>query len=293
MSRGLALGLCMAATLYEPAFAIVGRAHTHPAERLRALAAVTVFGGLASTVFLPVTALLVRGLGWRVAVATLACVLAVSTALTWALALRARPPDPVSAPSPPGPVEAATDRAVPRFAFVLLVFALASLASAAVTANLVPALGERDVAPTTAAVLGGLLGVMQLPGRALLMRGALAASPPRLVIVSLVLQGGGLAALAMAPSIVGIGAGIAIFAVGAGLSTLVRPHLVQTLFTFEGAGYLNGRLAQSQQLARAAGPIIAAWAATLGGYRMVFLLLAAMFGVLAMASRRAFDRAPG
>ena len=43
------LGLCMAATLYEPAFVIVGRAHADPAQRLRALAAVTLFGGLAST----------------------------------------------------------------------------------------------------------------------------------------------------------------------------------------------------------------------------------------------------
>lgn len=45
------LGLCMAATLYEPAFAVIGRAHGDPAARLRALGIVTVFGGLAITVF--------------------------------------------------------------------------------------------------------------------------------------------------------------------------------------------------------------------------------------------------
>jgi uncharacterized membrane protein (UPF0136 family) len=45
------LGLCMAATLYEPAFVIVGRAYDDPARRVRAPAAVTLFGGLASTVF--------------------------------------------------------------------------------------------------------------------------------------------------------------------------------------------------------------------------------------------------
>ena len=40
------LGLCMAATLYEPAFAVIGRAHQEPAARLRALGIVTLFGGV-------------------------------------------------------------------------------------------------------------------------------------------------------------------------------------------------------------------------------------------------------
>ena len=62
------LGACMAMTLYEPAFAIVARAQVDPAQRLRALALVTVFGGVASTVFLPSTDFLVRAVGWRSAV---------------------------------------------------------------------------------------------------------------------------------------------------------------------------------------------------------------------------------
>ena len=83
-----ALGLCMAATLYEPVFAVVGRARSNPDDRLRALAAVTVLGGLASTVFLPLTAVLAESLGWRAAVCGLACVLAVSTYLSSRIALR-------------------------------------------------------------------------------------------------------------------------------------------------------------------------------------------------------------
>ena len=51
------LGVCMAAILYEPVFAIVGRAFTDADERLRAIATVTVMGGLASTAFLPGTTL--------------------------------------------------------------------------------------------------------------------------------------------------------------------------------------------------------------------------------------------
>ena len=73
-----ALGCCMAAALYEPAFVIVGRAVRDPDARLRALATVTVFGGLASALFLPLTTLLSETWGWRTAVAVLAGTLAVS-----------------------------------------------------------------------------------------------------------------------------------------------------------------------------------------------------------------------
>src|ERR671912_767238 len=76
------LGLCMAGTLYEPAFVIVGRAYQDPAKRLRALAAITIFGGLASTAFLPGAAFLVATVEWRGAVIGLAIALTVSTLLT-------------------------------------------------------------------------------------------------------------------------------------------------------------------------------------------------------------------
>jgi hypothetical protein len=46
----IGLGACMAATLYEPAFAIVARA-LPASERLQALALITVIGGVASTIF--------------------------------------------------------------------------------------------------------------------------------------------------------------------------------------------------------------------------------------------------
>ncbi len=127
--------------------------------------------------------------------------------------------------------------------------------------------------------------MMQLPGRALLMRGSLAASPSQLLIVSLVLQGGGLFALVSARSVISIAFGVAVFAVGAGLATLVRPHLVQTLFGIERAGYLNGILARWQQLARAAGPVLAVALASRVGYGALFGLLATMFAVLALTSR--------
>jgi hypothetical protein len=281
-----ALGLCMASTLYEPAFLIVGRAHEDPGTRLRALAAVTLFGGLASTVFLPLTAFLVAAAGWRGGVIVLASLLAVSTYSTRALVFRHLPG------VQPRSASAHADGRLPdpeghrlRFAFIGAAFALASLASAAFTTNLLPALGERGISPARAAMLGALIGVMQLPGRALLMNGFLAGSPIGLLAVSLVLQASGLGGVALAASMPVTAAGTMVFALGAGLTTLVRPHLIQAMFGAGSGGYLNGRIARQQQLARAAGPIVIAWVAGIVGYATVFTAMAGTFAVIALASK--------
>jgi len=236
-------------------------------------------------VFLPLTGVLVALFGWRTAVDVLAFALAASTYATRVLTFRGVSlVDHQSTPQRESPAvhNAASD--TPQFGFVLTVFSIASLASAAFTANIVPALSERQIPATTAAILGGFLGLMQLPGRALLMSGALAGSPARLLGVSTVLQAVGLAGIAVASSVSFTGAAIMVFAIGAGLTTLVRPHLVQTMFSVAHAGRLNGRVARQQQLARAAGPIGVAWLAGLTGYAPVFLVLACVFVVITCAS---------
>lgn len=53
---------------------------------------------------------------------------------------------------------------------------------------------------------------------------------------SLLLQAAGLGGVAFASSIVVVALGTMVFALGAGLTTLVRPHLVQTMFTTRTGG---------------------------------------------------------
>ena len=66
----LLAGLAMAATFYQPAFAALTRWYGR--DRVRALTTLTLAGGLASTVFAPITAALTEHLGWRRASLTLA-----------------------------------------------------------------------------------------------------------------------------------------------------------------------------------------------------------------------------
>src|SRR3712207_6758631 len=81
----------MSAVLYEPAFAVVMAWFER--RRTRALTAVTLMAGLASTIFMPIESWLIEVQGWRTALVTLAAFLAITTILPHALLLRRRPED--------------------------------------------------------------------------------------------------------------------------------------------------------------------------------------------------------
>src|SRR2546425_5938004 len=86
------MGLALAATLYEPAFAaVVGWFATR--GRDKALLTVTLAGALASTIFMPLEAWLVGRLGWGGALRALAGTLA---------RVPHPPPPPPLPPAPPG-----------------------------------------------------------------------------------------------------------------------------------------------------------------------------------------------
>ena len=72
------IGIAMSAILYEPAFVVLARRFDGD-DRRRALTAVTLLAGLASTIFVPLEEKLIREFGWRVALRILAVVLFVVT----------------------------------------------------------------------------------------------------------------------------------------------------------------------------------------------------------------------
>ncbi|MBK3590406.1 MFS transporter, partial [Streptomyces sp. MBT57] len=90
-------GLAMSATFYQPAFAALTRWWGR--DHLRALTVVTLAGGLASTVFAPLTAALADHLSWRHTYLVLAGILAAITIPAHALALRAPWPEAPTSPA--------------------------------------------------------------------------------------------------------------------------------------------------------------------------------------------------
>ena len=271
------LGLCMAAILYEPVFAIVGRAYADADDRLRAIATITVMGGLASTAFLPGTTFLVSRIGWRAAVVALALVMAATTLIVSRLSFRdtafsvAGLRDAVFGSS----VQSTTAPASSLNRLVA-VFAMSSIVNSALASNIVAALIERRLTPSRAAMIGGLFGVMQVPGRLLMTHKSFTPAPFPLLLVSFGLQIVGLVALMVETMQAAMWIGVIVFATGAGLTTLARPYLVLHVYGAGQAGRINGAIARGQQLARAAGPVSAAALASVAGYGKVFAALAAL-----------------
>jgi MFS family permease len=282
-----ALGLCMASILYEPVFAIVGRAFADPEGRLRAIATVTVMGGLASTAFLPGTSALVTRLGWRGAVVALAAIIAVTTVIVSRFAFRDLAWSAQTIRDAiVGSAESHHDRRpLPGLGRLVVLFAMSIIVNSAVSSNLVAALIDRGLAPTFAATVAGSFGIMQLPGRLLLSSARVAPRPVPLLLVSFAMQIAGLLAL-IAHGTVAMWVGVIVFAGGTGLTTLARPYLVLDHYGPERAGHANGVIARGQQLARAAGPVAAAAVGSTVGYSAVFAALAALLAAAMLLTRR-------
>lgn len=157
----LAVGAAMAATLYPPAFAAL--TVWGGAERVRALTVLTLVGGLASTVFAPLSAILDGHLGWRGTYLVLAVVLTLTVPLHWwGLAGPWQPLDGAARGWRPTQVW----RTRPFLALVaakcLVVFCIA-----AVVVLQVPLLLERGYTSEVAALVLGTSGVGQVCGRLL------------------------------------------------------------------------------------------------------------------------------
>jgi MFS family permease len=290
------LGICMASTLYEPVFTMVGRAFSGADERMRAIATVTVMGGLASTVFLPGTSAVTDRFGWRIAAIALGLLVGITTLIVGRIAFRAPSPRLRGVNdlewSAATIREAVIDRSeigspslplahLKRFAFI---FAISSIVNSALASNMVAALIDRGFAATTAATVAASFGVMQLPGRLLMTSRAFSPGPIALTMFSFAVQIAGLF-LAMLRGEVAVTLAIMIFAAGAGLTTLARPYWVLHQYGPERAGQANGVIARAQQVARAAGPVAAAGLAESTSYNVVFAALIALL-LVAIASAR-------
>lgn len=274
------LGVAMAMVLYEPAFAIVATWFVR--HRDRALTVLTVFGGLASTLVVPLATWLLEVQGWRGALATLAVILAFTTVPLHGLMLpRERAPSAAAARarSPGlGPVMAEG-----RFWGLTGAFTLASLVTVATSVHVIPYLTGNGVSPTTAGAVLGLIGLMQLPGRLVFspIRRHLAWQWTAAAVFSM--QAAALAVLTRAAGGAGLAAFVFLFGIGNGMSTLLRASTLAELYGASRYGRVSGVLSLFSTLGRAAGPVIASLAYTAwGSYERAFGGLAAIL-VLAAA----------
>ncbi|MFF3243704.1 MFS transporter [Streptomyces sp. NPDC002870] len=267
----LMAGVAMAATFYQPAFAALTR--WWGPDRIRALTVVTLAGGLASTVFAPLTALLADHLSWRTTYAVLAVILAAVTIPAHALALRA--------PWPPAPPATSTTSRTPiarsrPFLLLTLAFTLSGFAMYAVVFGLVPLLTERGSDPTTAAWALGLGGVGQTLGRTFYATLARRTGVTTRTAVLIAAGGATTAALALVPGPVPLLILLAVLAgVVRGNLTLLHATAVTDRWGTAQYGRLSALLSAPATIAAALAPWAGvALAESLGGYPRLFAVLA-------------------
>jgi MFS family permease len=290
------IGVVMAAVLYEPAFVVIATWFRDGAERTRALLALTVVAGFASVVYVPLAGWLVQARGWRDALVALAALLVPLTVLPNAT-LPGRRPDHLqrhAAQEPATPPASKVADGVPlgralgdqALWWLAAGFFAATLATATVTVHLVAYLREQHYSPGFAATWTGLIGAGSVAGRVLVTalgrRWPLALATAVVFAVQAVAVG--VLVLSSGPArVVGF---VALFGLGVGLISLSRAALVADFYGVAEYASINGVLALTLTIARAAAPVAAAALRTAtGSYQpvMAAVALCSILASLAMA----------
>lgn len=271
----IGLGLAMAATLYDPVFVVVTR--SFPRDYRTRITALTLVGGFASTVFIPLTQVFVDWLGWRHALIALAlCNLLVSLPVH-ALLLRDRDRlDKEETPAQPGArslEDAALRRALRHPVFWSLALCLTAYYAtfSAMTFHLIPLLTERGASSAVIVSAYATIGPAQVAGRIVLLAfpgGFSTAIAGRVALLAL--PSSMLLLIFFPSSTVAVFAFAALYGAGNGVLTIVRGTAVPDLMWREGYGAINGALALPANIAKAAAPFGAAliWSLS-GGYDAV------------------------
>ena len=288
------IGLVMAAVLYEPAFTVVAKHFPSPAERRRAMTAMTLVAALASFIFLPLSHALIDALGWRDALVVLAILLAAITVPLHGLVLR-QAPEPARASADVAPTSSVSPREAFRsttFWMLSVAFVLASMAAIAMTVHAIPFLLERGYGPSFAAFAVGLIGISQIPGR--LLFGPLVQRLPREWSTASVfgLMGAGIAVFVAVDATWAVVGGLVVLGMGNGMATLARATAIADIYGAASYGTIASVAASMTTAARAGGPVAAAVYAAGVGYVALLWTLLALVAVAAALAFRAELAAP-
>jgi MFS family permease len=284
----MAMGITLSATLYEPAFAVL-TIRLGPHYR-RAITSMTLVGGFASTVFIPLTQILIEEFGWRPALVVLGLMnLTICVAIHWVMLRPAAEPEGgASKPAPPAAGEdSPLRRAIRTKAFWGLMVAYAGYGAAftSLTFHLIPMLTESGMDMKTIVLLMAVVGPMQVAGRLMLLALGNRLAARHVGMLSLVMQPFAVLLLILLPmSTASVAAFACLYGMSNGMMTIVRGTIVPELLGRKGYGTINGALAFPAMAVRAVAPAIAAFVWTLsGGYGGVLWLLFAVYCAAAAA----------
>ncbi len=255
------LGAAMAASLYDPAFATLGR--IFGAHARRPITLLTFVGGFASTVSWPATYFLLAAYGWRGTYLIYAGVLALIAAPLHAFALPRERDDPkkhATGPlAPPASVIPARG-----FAFVMVAAAFAAYAfvPSALSAHMLAIFGRLGLEPASVIAIGALFGPSQVAARLCEFMFARNVHPLQIARFAVaILIAAFLLLWALGVSAPMAAAFAILFGVANGLITISRGSVPLVLFGAVGYGRVVGRIAGPSLAMQSAAPLIIAFVA--------------------------------
>lgn len=255
----LVTGVAMAASLYDPAFATLGRIFGATARRPITL--VTFAGGFASTVSWPSTHFLIDAIGWRGAYLVYAGIMVLLAAPLHAFGLpRTRAEIDIRQKDPSVPSPAALTPRGKAFVLVATAFAAYAFVPSGLAAHMLAIFGRFGIDSGTVVLIGALFGPSQVAARLCEFVFARNVHPlwvARFSIGALVLA---FVLLWVAGVSAATAAAFAVMFGGAnGLATIARGTLPLALFGPSGYGRLVGRIAGPFLLIQAAAPLVIAF----------------------------------
>jgi len=255
------IGAAMAASLYDPAFATLGRIFGAAARR--PITVLTFMGGLASTASWPATHVLLETCGWRGTYLVYAALLALVAAPLHALALPRERHDPEARPlatgAPPPAHQPARGLA---FWLVAAGFAAYAFVPSGLSAHLLAIFGRAGIDPATVVLIGALFGPAQVTSRLCEFAFGGAAHPLNLARTAFGLIVCAFVVLGLAGISAPVAAAFAImFGVANGLVTIARGTVPLVLFGPAGYGRLMGRIAGPWLVMQSAAPLVLAFIA--------------------------------
>jgi MFS family permease len=255
------LGVSIAGSLYDPAFATLGRIFGAAARS--PITALTLAGGFASTVSWPVTHLLLETVGWRGAYLVYAALLAGLAAPLLAFALPRTRADAAARSDGSPQVPAAYLR--PRgWTFVLTAAAFAAYAfvPSGLSAHLLAIFARAGIDAATVVAIGALFGPAQVVARICEFVFARGVHPLNVARFAVGMLLAAFALLTLFGLTVAAAAAFAMmFGMANGLMTIARGAVPLALFGPAGYGHVIGRIAGPYLVMQAIAPLTLAFVA--------------------------------
>jgi predicted MFS family arabinose efflux permease len=259
------IGALQAAILYESAFAVLAR-RVGPLKSRTGITHITLWGGFASTVFIPFEQFLLDGWGWRTSLWVLALVNLLCAA---GYLYFVRPQlDLVHASHASAKAEnKARDKSIvhdairgPVFWLLLIALTIYAAMMSTFTFHMYPLLQEKEITTLEVVQIIAVIGPSQVLGRILVSR--YAANLSMRALGSILVGTFPFAFSLLLPEsnafwlLVGI---FAVYGLTNGIFTIVRSQVVPEMLSQHAYGALNGLLTVPVTIARALGPVVAAW----------------------------------